>query len=153
MPTNITGSMIVDKDGNKQSVLNFSNARRKTYAQWQEMTDAQKKGAVIVKDCPTSLIPSDMVTYGNGTVEDALDEMHFLSTTATFDATGVAIVQVAGVKQGALVIAQRNQSSTGYQSKWITGGCCDTDGEIKLYLNDSYALGSTSVGIIWKNMN
>lgn len=83
MPTNITGSMIVDKDGNKQSVLNFSNARRKTYAQWQEMTDEQKKGAVIVKDYPTTnLIPSDIVGYGNGTVEDELDRMNLNSMSS-----------------------------------------------------------------------
>lgn len=67
------------KDGQKGDVLNLSNARRKTYAQLQQMTDAQKKGVIVCEDYPVEdfePIPSEMVTYGEGTVDDALDEVN-----------------------------------------------------------------------------
>lgn len=67
------------KDGQKGDVLNLSNARRKTYAQLQQMTDAQKKGVIVCEDYPVEdfePIPSEMVTYGEGTVDEALDDLN-----------------------------------------------------------------------------
>lgn len=49
--TDIYGLMSV-KGGQKQKIMNFSNAREKTYAQYQQLTDAQKKGVIIVDDYP-----------------------------------------------------------------------------------------------------
>lgn len=67
------------KDGQKGDVLNLSNARRKTYAQLQQMTDLQKRGVIVCEDYPVEdfePIPSEMVTYGEGTVDEALDDLN-----------------------------------------------------------------------------
>lgn len=50
MPS-IFGSMVV-KNGIKQVIYNFSNARKKTYAQVQAMSDAEKQGVIICDDYP-----------------------------------------------------------------------------------------------------
>lgn len=49
---NIIGSMIVDKDGNKQTILNLSNARRMDYSDFQNLTPEQKKGVIIARNTP-----------------------------------------------------------------------------------------------------
>lgn len=52
MPS-IFGSMVV-KNGIKQVIYNFSNARKKTYAQVQAMSDAEKQGVIICDDYPAT---------------------------------------------------------------------------------------------------
>jgi hypothetical protein len=76
MPDEIMGVMAV-KNGQKQTIMNLSNARQKSYADLQTMTDAQKKGVIICPDYPKGqyLVQANQVGYGSGTVEDALDEL------------------------------------------------------------------------------
>ena len=65
------------KNGQKQTIMNLSNARQKSYADLQTMTDAQKKGVIVCPDYPTAefLVTADEVSYGSGTVKDALDKL------------------------------------------------------------------------------
>ena len=76
MPDEIFGVMAV-KNGQKQTIMNLSNARQKSYADLQTMTDAQKKGVIVCPDYPKEefLVTADEVSYGSGTVKDALDEL------------------------------------------------------------------------------
>jgi len=76
MPDEIYGVMAV-KNGQKQTIMNLSNARQKSYADLQNMTDAQKKGVIVCPDYPTEefLVTADEVSYGSGTVKDALDSL------------------------------------------------------------------------------
>jgi hypothetical protein len=85
MPDEIYGVMAV-KNGQKQTIMNLSNARQKSYADLQTMTDAQKKGVIVCPDYPKEefLVTADEVSYGSGTVKDALDE---LSNTACVTGT------------------------------------------------------------------
>ena len=80
MPDEIYGVMAV-KNGQKQTIMNLSNARQKSYADLQTMTDAQKKGVIICPDYPTAefLVTADEVSYGSGTVKDALDNLKGLT--------------------------------------------------------------------------
>ena len=75
MPDEIYGVMAV-KNGQKQTIMNLSNARQKSYADLQTMTDAQKKGVIVCPDYPKEefLVTADEVSYGGGTVKDALDK-------------------------------------------------------------------------------
>lgn len=80
MPTqqNITGLRVV-KNGQKSEILNLSNARRKSYAQLQQLSAAQKKGVIICPDYPLDdgdLIPAAAVKYGNTTVDAKLTELN-----------------------------------------------------------------------------
>lgn len=81
MPDEIYGVMAV-KNGQKQTIMNLSNARQKSYADLQNMTDAQKKGVIVCPDYPKEefLVTANEVSYGNGTVEDALDELSGYTT-------------------------------------------------------------------------
>ena len=74
MPDEIYGVMAV-KNGQKQTIMNLSNARQKSYADLQ--TNAQKKGVIVCPDYPKEefLVTADEVSYGSGTVKDALDEL------------------------------------------------------------------------------
>jgi hypothetical protein len=86
MPDEIMGVMAV-KNGQKQTIMNLSNARQKSYADLQSMTDAQKKGVIICPDYPKEefLVTADEVSYGSGTVKDALDELGVVKNgTITF---------------------------------------------------------------------
>lgn len=76
MPDEIYGVMAV-KNGQKQTIMNLSNARQKSYADLQTMTDAQKKGVIVCPDYPKEefLVTADEVSYGSGTVKDALDKL------------------------------------------------------------------------------
>ena len=71
MPSqHITGLMSV-KNGQKQQMLNISNAREIPYSQYSQMTDEQKKGVIIVDDYPipeesdsVSVTADGVKTYG-----------------------------------------------------------------------------------------
>lgn len=86
--TDIYGLMSV-KGGQKQKIMNFSNAREKTYAQYQQLTDAQKKGVIIVDDYP---IPeeSDSVSVtadGVKTYKTLLNELYALIDNTKLSST------------------------------------------------------------------
>lgn len=90
MPDEIYGVMAV-KNGQKQTIMNLSNARQKSYADLQTMTDAQKKGVIVCPDYPKEefLVQADQVGYGGGTVKDALDDsprfVDYSSPQSAFD--------------------------------------------------------------------
>ena len=52
MPTQVQGLGLVDNQGNKSIVVNLSNARQMTNAEYQQLTAEQKNGAIIVTDYP-----------------------------------------------------------------------------------------------------
>lgn len=56
MPTQVQGLGLVDDQGNKSIVVNLSNARQMTNTEYQQLTPAQRNGAIIVTDFP---IPED----------------------------------------------------------------------------------------------
>lgn len=62
-PKNIIGAMVVDKDGNKQTIMNLSNARRMSYDDYDDLTTEQKKGVIIIPDAPLSQVS---VTIASG---------------------------------------------------------------------------------------
>ena len=70
MPS-IFGSMVV-KNGIKQVIYNFSNARKKTYAQVQAMSDAEKQGVIICDDYPVSSAYGSYEKIADGTTLDQL---------------------------------------------------------------------------------
>lgn len=74
----ITGLRVV-KNGKKSQCLNLSNARIKTYAQIQEMTEEELAGVIICPDYPLDegeFLPASRVLYDQETtVEDKIDEL------------------------------------------------------------------------------
>lgn len=93
---------------------------------------------------------------GNCTASDSITEQigsfHLDKVTVTFDSNGLAIANIAGIRAGACVFAQRNSDSSSYQSRTVTGANCTVDGQVKIYLNSAYALANASVAIFWKNV-
>lgn len=78
MPTQVQGLGLVDDQGNKSIVVNLSNARQMTNAEYQQLTPAQRNGAIIVTDFP---IPEDDDTVtvhadGTKTWSQLLDELY-----------------------------------------------------------------------------
>lgn len=90
MPDEIYGVMAV-KNGKKQKIMNLSNARQKSYADLQTMTDAQKKGVIICPDYPKGqyLVQANQVgfdptgtTLSSTDVEGAIKEVASTSNEA-----------------------------------------------------------------------
>lgn len=82
MPNNnetyITGLRVV-KGRKKSQCLNLSNARIKSYAEIEQMTEEELQGVIICPDYPLEdghLVPSSAIGYEDGTVEDALDDLY-----------------------------------------------------------------------------
>lgn len=82
MPNNnetyITGLRVV-KGRKKSQCLNLSNARIKSYAEIEEMTEDELQGVIICPDYPLEdghLVPASAIGYEEGTVEDALDDLY-----------------------------------------------------------------------------
>jgi len=75
----ITGLRAV-KNGKKSQCLNLSNARIKTYAQIQEMTEEQLAGVIICPDYPLEegdFLPASRVLYDQETtVDEKIDELN-----------------------------------------------------------------------------
>lgn len=82
MPNNnetyITGLRVV-KGRKKSQCLNLSNARIKSYADIEQMTEEELQGVIICPDYPLEdghLVPASAIGYEDGTVEDALDDLY-----------------------------------------------------------------------------
>ena len=80
MPTNINGFGYVDDQGNKSISINLSNCRKMTNAEYQQLSQDERSGAIIVTDYP---IPeeSDSVSVtadGVKTLGALLDDLHSL---------------------------------------------------------------------------
>lgn len=92
-----------------------------------------------------------IVIDGNCTASLPITEqIHIENVTVSFNSDGLAIANVSGIKAGTPIIAQRNSDTAGYQTRYITGANCTSDGQVKIYLNSAYALTNTNVALFWK---
>ena len=78
MPTQVQGLGLVDDQGNKSIVVNLSNARQMTNSEYQQLSQDERAGAIIVTDYP---IPeeSDEVSVtadGNTSWRELLNELY-----------------------------------------------------------------------------
>lgn len=128
MPDEIYGVMAV-KNGQKQTIMNLSNARQKSYADLQNMTDAQKKGVIVCPDYPKEefLVTADEVSYGSGSVKDALDELSntacVTGTLASSAGTPVGISYPTGFDaSNCIVIGAMYESATNTYAQPINNG-------------------------------
>ena len=118
MPDEIYGVMAV-KNGQKQTIMNLSNARQKSYADLQNMTDAQKKGVIVCPDYPKEefLVTADEVSYGSGTVKDALDNIKCGQATITANpntSTEVTVTFTNPYPAGTNYLVQLTQTTNSY---------------------------------------
>lgn len=99
--SSIFGSMVV-KNGIKQVIYNFSNARKKTYAQVQAMSDAEKQGVIICDDYPVSSAYGSYEKIANGTTLDELKAV--LKGMNYIDAWSTCLVITASDENGGAYI-------------------------------------------------
>lgn len=128
----ITGLRAVT-NGKKSQCLNLSNARVKTYAQIQEMTEEQLAGVIICPDYPLDegeFLPASRVLYDQETtVKDKIDEIvssggaTITSYTLTLD-SGITGITATAIKFGKLVVlnVQGSVSSVIANSATICSG-------------------------------
>lgn len=78
MPTQVQGLGLVDDQGNKSIVVNLSNARQMTNAEYQQLTPAQRNGAIIVTDFPIPEDDDSVTVHADGTKtwSQLLDELY-----------------------------------------------------------------------------
>lgn len=117
MPS-IFGSMVV-KNGIKQVIYNFSNARKKTYAQVQAMSDAEKQGVIICDDYPVDSAYGTYEKIADGTTLNELKTL--LSGMSQGEHMATRLVVTANDLNGGTQILYPNDSRSNIrQYKCVT---------------------------------
>lgn len=133
MPINVQGLGIVDKQGNKSMVVNLSNARQMTYAEYQQLTAEQKNGAIIVTDYP---IPeqSDYVEVtcdGEKTIATLLNEMFPLIDFTKINEKSAINLQWSSSGIDTFLLSEKTNTNLIFNCSYVTSNTSLTSLNIK----------------------
>lgn len=78
MPTSINGFGFVDDNGNKSIAINLSNCRRMTYSEYQQLSESERNGAIIITDYPIPEESDEVYVTGDGVknIRTLLNELY-----------------------------------------------------------------------------